>query len=201
MKPEDTLILASGSSARHRLLVEAGVPHRVIPTNLDEAAAKRRLRLAQADAEACALALAEEKAAAVSPRHPDSWVLGCDQMLVAEGDWLDKPETPEALRAQLLRLRGRKHVLISALCLMKDRAVDWRHVGRATLTMRSFSDEFLEAYIRTVGPQVLSAVGGYSIEGRGAQLFARIDGSVHAIMGLPLIPLLARLRRIGLMPS
>jgi septum formation protein len=195
------LVLASGSSARHRLLDAAGVAHRVIPTNLDEAAIKLRCRAARADAGACALALALAKAAAVSPRHPDAWVLGCDQLLDLGGDWLDKPETPSELRDQLTRLRGRKHTLVSALCLMRNGVADWRHLARATLTMRDFSDDFLDGYVRTVGPQVLSSVGGYSIEGEGVQLFSRIDGALDAVMGLPLLPLLARLRRLGLMPS
>ncbi len=195
------LILASGSTARHRLLAAAGVEHRVIPSNVDEDAVKRRQRAAKADAAACALALAEAKAAAVSPRHPGGWVLGGDQMLDLDGEWLDKPETPSELRAQLLRLRGRKHTLVSALCLTRNGVVEWRHVARATLTMRDFSDAFLEVYLRAEGPRVLSSVGGYSIEGTGIQLFARVDGAPDTIMGLPLLPLLARLRRIGLMPS
>ncbi|MGE4528400.1 MAG: nucleoside triphosphate pyrophosphatase [Rhodospirillaceae bacterium] len=198
---EVPFILASGSAVRHRLLAEAGVPHAVEPADIDEAAVKARLRAAGGAAADAATALAEAKARAVAARHPEAWVLGCDQILDLEGAWFDKAGDLAELRRQLLRLRGRTHVLVSALCLVKGRGPAWTAARTARLAMREFSDEFLEGYLKIAGREALQAVGGYSIEGRGAQLFARVEGDLTTVMGLPLMPLLARLRRIGILPS
>ena len=117
------------------------------------------------------------------------------------GEWLDKPRDRAGLAAQLRRLRGRGHTLHSAVCLARAGRVRWRHVGRATLRMRAFSDAFLDDYVAAATPLALGAVGGYTLEGSGAQLFARVDGDLFTVMGLPLLPLLAQLRRIGCLPS
>lgn len=199
--PEARLILASGSAVRHRLLAEAGVAHSVEAADIDEAAVKARLRAVGGVAADAAKALAEAKARAVAVRHPQAWVLGCDQMLDFDGAWFDKARDLAELRQQLARLRGRRHELVSALCLVRGGGPAWVAARAARLTMREFSDEFLEAYLKIVGREALQAVGGYSIEGRGAQLFARVEGDLFTVMGLPLMPLLARLRRIGILPS
>ncbi|SBW08948.1 Maf-like protein Rru_A3614 [uncultured Alphaproteobacteria bacterium] len=195
------LILASASAARRRILADAGVPHRAVAAEVDEAAIKTARRAAGDDARACAFALAAAKALAVGAADPGSWVLGCDQMLDLDGDWLDKPGDRAALAAQLARLRGRTHTLSAAVVLTRGGQVRWRHVGRATLRMRAFSDEFLADYVAVAPPVALAAVGGYTLEGAGAHLFARVDGDLFTIMGLPLLPLLAQLRRIGYLPS
>lgn len=198
---EPPLILASASAARRRILADAGVPHRALAAAVDEAAITAARRAAGDDARACALALAEAKALAVAAVYPDAWVIGCDQMLDADGDWLDKPGDRDGLARQLARLRGRRHTLHSAVVLARDGRVGWRHVGRATLNMRAFSDSFLADYVAAAPPMALAAVGGYTLEGAGAQLFARVSGDLFTIMGLPLLPLLAQLRRIGCLPS
>lgn len=195
------LILASASAARRRILADAGVPHRAIAAEVDETAIKAARRAAGGDARACALALAEAKALAVGATNPDAWVIGCDQMLDAGGDWLDKPGDCAGLAQQLRRLRGRSHTLHSAVVLVCGGRVRWRHVGRATLTMRDFSDAFLVDYVAAAAPMALGAVGGYTLEGAGAQLFSRVHGDLFTVMGLPLLPLLAQLRRIGCLPS
>lgn len=195
------LILASASAARRRILADAGVTHRALAADLDEAGIKAERRAAGGDARACALVLAAAKALAISAVDPQAWVIGCDQMLDCEGEWLDKPGDHTALAAQLARLRGRSHTLHAAVVLARNGRVRWRHVGRATLKMRAFSDDFLAAYVAAAPPMALAAVGGYTLEGTGAQLFARVDGDLFTIMGLPLLPLLAQLRRIGCLPS
>jgi len=198
---DPVLILASGSAVRHRLLAEAGVPHRVVPADLDEAAVKVRLRAAGGTAADAAKALAAAKARAVAALHPESWVLGCDQILDLDGAWFDKARDPAELADHLRRLRGRAHVLVSAFCLMRGADPAQTVARRARLTMRDFSDDFLRAYLDAAGREALQAVGGYSIEGQGAQLFARVEGDLFTVMGLPLMPLLARLRRIGILSS
>lgn len=198
---DPALILASASAARRRILADAGVPHRAQAADLDEAAIKAECRAAGDDARACALALAAAKALAVSAAHPRAWVIGCDQMLDRSGEWLAKPGDRTALAAQLARLRGRTHTLHSAVALARNGRVRWRYAGRATLKMRDFSEDFLAEYVAAAPPMALAAVGGYTLEGAGAQLFARVDGDLFTIMGLPLLPLLAQLRRIGCLPS
>lgn len=197
----DGLILASASAARRRILADAGVPHRAVAAGVDEAAITAACRAAGSDVRACALALAEAKALAVGAAYPEAWIIGCDQMLDAGGEWLDKPADSAALARQLALLRGRSHTLHSAVALACGGRVRWRHVGRATLTMRDFSDAFLVDYVATAAPMALAAVGGYTLEGAGAQLFARVHGDLFTVMGLPLLPLLAQLRRIGCLPS
>ena len=200
MKTERGLILALASAVRHRPLTEVGVPRRVIPADLDEVPIKIAARTGGKNAAACARELAAAKACAVSRDLTDDWVLDCDQMLEIDGEWLDKPGSVEALRVQLLHLRGRTHALISVICLARNGRTQRQMAARAGLTMRNFSPGFLETHLEAAAPRALHAVGGYSIEGLGTQLFSRIDGNIHAIMGLPLLPLLARLRRIGIIP-
>lgn len=192
------LILASRSEARASLLRAAGLSVEIAPVGVDEAAVKAAMLAEEAPARDIADALAELKARRGASRAPGRLVLGADQVLVAEGQLFDKPAGPESAREQLLALRGRRHELLSAAVIFEDGRPVWRHIGRAVLTMRPFTDAFLERYLAEEGEQVTQSVGGYRIEGRGAQLFSRVDGDLFTIMGLPLLEVLGFLRTRGI---
>jgi nucleoside triphosphate pyrophosphatase len=183
------LVLASRSGARRALLAAAGIPLDVRPADLDE-----RALAAGAPAAAAAL-LAREKALAVARTHPGRLVLGADQTLALGAERFDKPADQAAAAAQLRALRGRTHTLHSAVALVQDGTVLFEHADTARLTMRAFSDRFLERYLDTAGATVTASVGGYQIEGLGLQLFERIEGDYFTILGLPLLPVLDFLRR------
>ena len=191
------LVLASASPTRARLLEAAGLTPIIEPARLDEAAIKAALKAEGRAAGDCAGALAEAKAMRVAARRPGALVLGADQLLVCDGRWFDKPADRTAARGQLQTLRGRRHVLATAAVLVKDGARIWHALEEPALTMRAFSDAFLDDYLAAAGDAALGAVGGYQIEGRGIQLMAKIDGDYFAILGLPLLPLLAYLRQNG----
>lgn len=193
------LLLASASPFRRRLLEAAGVRFRVVAANVDEAALKHRLA---ADGSAIgpssvSEALAAAKAGAVSSAFPESLVVGADQVLALGDEVFDKPGDLAGLRAQLERLRGRTHRLFSAVALAQEGKVVWSMVDCATLTMRNFSNAFLDAYLTESGDDLCRIVGGYEIEGPGIQLFDRVEGDYFTIIGLPLVPLLAELRAHG----
>lgn len=193
------LILASASGIRARLLREAGVRFGVRPPDVDEAKVKQTLSGIANDG--VAAALAEAKALNVSEASPQALVLGCDQVLVCDGRLFDKARDIAEARETLAFLRGKDHHLISACVLAQGGKPVWRYAERATLHMRAFSDEFLDAYLKTEGKLVLGAVGCYQLEGRGAQLFDSIAGDFFCVLGLPLLPLLAALRERGLVAS
>ena len=195
------LVLASASKARRALLDAAGLEILTDPAALDEAAVKASLASEGAGSADIALALAELKALRISPRHPGLIVLGADQILECEGQRFDKPEDLAAARAQLRALEGRRHRLISALVALRDGQRLWHHCGEALLTMRSFSEAFLESYLAAAGPAVLGSVGAYQLEGRGAQLFTQVEGDYFTVLGLPLLPLLDFLRLQGELPA
>lgn len=195
-----TLILASRSAARRAMLAEAGVPHEALAADVDEAALKTGLLAQGADPAVIALALAEEKAITASRRRP-GLVLGADQTLDLAGALFDKAETLDEARDRLLTFRGRRHVLHSAVVLARDGAPVWRHADQAALTMRAFSDEFLDTYLAAEGNALLSSVGCYRLEGLGAQLFERVEGDYFTVLGMPLWPLLEELRRQGVLKS
>lgn len=178
----------------------AGVPHQAIAAGVDEDAAKASLRAEGLSPREQADALAELKARAGWGRTR-STTLGCDQILDLDGEALDKAGSPGELRAQLMRLRGRRHRLHSALVLVEEGAPTWREVTTSTLHVRDFSESFLDDYLAAEGEALLGGVGGYRIEGRGVQLFDRIEGDVFAIQGLPLFGLLHALRQRGLVKA
>lgn len=192
------LILASASGVRARLLREAGVRFGVRPADLDEASAKKELQSKGITSDGMAAALAEQKALDVSQASPHALVLGCDQVLVCENRIFDKPRDAAEAQETLQFLRGKAHHLITACVLAQTSEVVWQHQERATLWMRDFSDAFLQSYLKTEGMAIMSAVGCYQLEGRGAQLFDRVEGNFFSILGLPLIPLLGALRRHGI---
>lgn len=195
-----TLILASGSQTRLRMLRDAGVDVAAVPAHVDEAAVKEALKAEGATAEAAAEALAELKAARVARHYgPDDVVLGADQILDCNGVWFDKPADLDHARAHLQALRGKPHRLVSVAVAFRNNQRIWHQASSARLTMRPFSDDFLEHYLTQAGEAVLSSVGAYQLEGLGAQLFSSIDGDHFTILGLPLIPLLDFLRIQGLL--
>jgi septum formation protein len=196
-----SLVLASASAVRARLLAASGVAFDVIPAHLDEDAVKEALLAQNTPMRGVADALAELKALRVSRSHPEALVLGADQVLVFEKELVSKSPTVSEARALLTRLRGRKHELIGAAVLAKDGAAVWRHVDSATLTMQDFSNAFLDDYLAQEGEALLGSVGCYHLEGRGAQLFAHIAGDYFSILGLPLIQVLGALRDQGVLAS
>jgi septum formation protein len=193
----DPLVLASASPIRAELLRRAGLEIIVDTAAIDEADIKASFRGERRGAAECATALAEAKAVRVARRHPGVLVIGADQMLVCDDSWFDKPADHADARAQLLALRGRRHELVSAVCVVRDSTRLWHDVDRPALTMRSFSDTFLDDYLAIAGDDVLGSVGAYRLEGHGIQLFSRIEGDYFTILGLPLLPLLAFLRGHG----
>lgn len=197
----ERLILASASLTRARLLTMAGLKVEVAPATLDEAVVKRRFRAEGWSAADCALALAEAKALDTASRYDGALVIGADQLLVSEGRWFDKPSDLAEMRAQLEVLRGRIHELITAVCVVQHRTRLWHAVRRPQLTMRGFSDAFLDHYLAREGAEVLGSVGAYRLEGRGVQLFSRIDRDYFTILGLPVLELLGFLRDHGQVPT
>ncbi len=195
-----TLVLASLSQTRRDMLTAAGVAFEAQGAPVDEETAKASLRAQGLGARDLADALAELKARRVSAKRPADVVLGCDQTLeLDDGSMLDKPG--EELAAQLRALSGRKHRLHSAVVACEQGAPVWRHIESAKLSVRPLSEAFIADYVATEGAEVAGCVGGYRIEGCGAQLFSRIEGSHFAILGLPLLPLLDWLRVRGLLTS
>ena len=188
-------MLASASSARAQVLDGAGIPYLRDPASIDEGEIKSACRAKGATV--VAEALARAKAEAVSPRHHGALVVGADQILECGDTWFDKPADGERAAAHLRSLRGRTHRLVSAVCVVRDGKRIWRHVETARLTMWGFDDAFIDRYLERAGPAVLESLGAYRLEGVGAQLFSDIQGDFFAILGLPLLPLLAFLRRNG----
>ncbi len=192
------LVLASKSAVRARLLAAVGVDFEAVDSGLDEAVAKAAL--VGRTPRALALALAKAKALRVSGARRETLVIGADQTLEFEGRLFDKAASLTEARARLVMLRGRSHRLHAGLAVARDGQVLWRRCASSTLTMRHFTDAWLDAYLaRNPGP-ALSSVGCYELEGEGAQLFDRILGDYFAILGLPLLGLLACLRKEGIMP-
>ena len=189
------IVLASSSPARAAMLRAAGVDFEAVPARVDEEAVKAAFEADGAGPRDLADALAEMKARRVSARLPGSMALGADQVLDCEGRRFDKPADATEARAQLLALRGRTHTLHSAAVVALDGAAIWRHVGRARLTMRPFTDAFLDGYVAAESAHLTQSV--YRLEGRGAQLFSRVEGDFFTVLGLPLLEVLGFLRARG----
>jgi septum formation protein len=191
----EPLVLASRSESRRSVLAGAGIPLEVLPADIDERAIEAQAGLKSPGQ--IALMLARAKAAAVAIERPGRCVLGADQTLALADRLFAKPTDLAAARDQLRSLRGRTHELHSALVLARDGAVLFEHCEIARLTMREFSDAFLDSYIGAAGMAVTASVGGYQVESLGIQLFEQIEGDHFTILGLPLLRLLQYLRREG----
>ncbi len=191
------LILASRSAIRRKLLEAAGIAVEVCPADIDERGIEAAAPV-QAPVAVAAL-LAREKALAVARRNPDRLVLGADQTLSIDGARFAKPGDRSAARAQLHALSGRTHELYSAIAFVRGDAALFEHVGVARLTMRPFSQAFLDAYLDAAGSAALASVGAYQVESVGIQLFERIEGDYFTVLGLPLTRALDFLRGHGLL--
>jgi septum formation protein len=187
------LLLASTSPTRRKLLESAGLPVDTQAPGIDERAIDPR----NLDPLSLARHLADEKALAVSRRHPERLVLGADQVLACDAEVFHKPGDREAARAQLRRLSGRSHVLRSAGALARGGAVIDTFDASALLAMRPLSDDAIDTYLAAAGPDALQSVGVYQLENLGIHLFEKVEGDHSTILGLPLLPLLAALRRLG----
>lgn len=189
------LVLASRSDVRGKILAAAGLRFDVRPAEIDERAVESRAGVCAAAA--AAQLLAQAKAEAVAAVFPGRLVLGADQTLACGGARFGKPRSRAEAAAQLRELRGRTHELHSALALVRDGETVFACIDTARLTMRGFSDAFLDAYLDLAGERALSGVGAYQLEAIGVHLFERVDGDFFTILGLPLLPLLSFLRQNG----
>jgi septum formation protein len=189
------IILASTSASRQQMLRAAGVSFEAVAPHVDEEALTAGLVAEAAPPRDIADALAEAKAVKVSRRFPGALVLGSDTVLAyGKNAMLDKPKSLDELAQHLRTLSGREHHLISAAVMAQDGKAVWRIIDTPKLTMRPLSEAFIADYVARVGDKVLTSVGGYHLEGLGAQLFAHISGDYFSILGLPLLPVLDYLR-------
>lgn len=196
------LVLASQSASRRAMLTAAGIPFDAVTAHVDEDSAKAGLLADGIGARDLADALAELKAIKVSARDGQALVLGCDSVVALEdGSLLDKPRSRDEAATHLRRMSGQRHDLISAAVIAEGGSPVWRVVDRAKMYVRPLSDAFIATYLDQEWPEIAGCVGCYRIEGPGAQLFARIDGSQFTVLGLPLLQVLDYLRVRGVMPS
>lgn len=195
------LILASSSKARHSMLTNAGVTCEAIASMIDEDGYKQSMKAEGANAAEAAETLAEMKALRMYRQQPDGIIIAADQMLECNGIWFDKPRDRDNTRAQLLALRGKTHQLVSAAVIYKEGSRIWGTIDTAHLTMRNFSDEWLEDYLDATGNEIYDCVGGYQLEGIGAQLFTEVRGDYFTVLGLPLLPLIGFLRDHGILKA
>ena len=195
------LILASKSPYRAQLLKNVGLTVESHPPNVDERTVEAPLLKADLEAADVAEILAQTKATNVSERFPDAYVIGCDQTLSLEGEFLHKPADMEEARRRLLQMSGKTHKLNSAVVLVRNGEVLWSHVEIARMKMRDLDPGFIGRHLAKVGEIALTSVGAYQIEAEGLQLFEDINGDYFTIMGLPLLPLLSELRKRSLIDA
>ena len=195
--PNRPLLLASASATRLALLRAAGLDVTAHAARIDEETIRRALEAEGAHPRDIADTLAEMKARKIADRNPEALVLGCDQVLEFDRRVWAKPETPAEARTQLCALRGQTHRLLSALVLYDAGEPVWRHVGRADLTMRDFSEAWLDSYIARNWDSIRHSVGAYKLEEEGVRLFTRVEGDYSTVLGLPLLPLLGYLELRG----
>ncbi|MAV47055.1 MAG: Maf-like protein [Alphaproteobacteria bacterium TMED89] len=198
---DQPLLLASASQTRMAMLIDAGLPLVVSPSDLDESVIKRRVREDGGRAAQAAEELAFEKTAMVSRAYPGQITVGADQILVLSDDnggeaeiWFDKPENRGQAHKHLAQFSGKTHELITATAVCVDGARRWSSTRTSKLTMRLLSDAYIRAYLDTLGEEALWSVGCYQLEGLGAQLFDSVEGDFFTILGMDLTGLLAHFR-------
>ena len=184
------LTLASRSPIRAKLLQQAGIEFDAVTALVDEEMMKASMLAEQAPHRDIADKLAEIKALKVSQKYLENFVLGCDQILSFKGEIFSKPKTKDALRDQLMALKSNRHELFSAAVICQNAQPIWRFIGTARLTMRDFSETFLDNYIEQNWKLVENCVGGYQIEGEGIRLFQRLDGDYFSVLGMPLLEIM-----------
>jgi septum formation protein len=190
------LILASKSKARIEMLAKAGFRFEIIPADIDEAAVKKSYEGELPDLLAGELAF--QKARRVSEQRPTDVVIGSDSLLFVAGQIMSKAKDKNDAKEKLKFLRNKTHRIISAVSVCKDGAEVWSHVGQSDLTMREFSDAFLDDYLEHAGDVLTTCVGAYALEDRGVRLFEKIEGDFFTILGMPLVPLLNYLEKEGM---
>tara|TARA_R110000765_G_scaffold41515_3_gene88423 strand:- start:51 stop:644 length:594 start_codon:yes stop_codon:yes gene_type:complete len=193
------LVLASGSQIRRQILQDAGIEFEIIKSDVDEGRLKQEN--AALSPSAMAVLLGQAKAVQVSSRHPDALVLGADQTMELGGALLDKLPRRDLARQRLSAMRGQPHQLHSGLVLAQAGQPVWQHLQSSTLWVRDFSDAFLDHYLARAGDELTASVGAYAFEGLGAQLFERVEGDFHAVLGLPVLPVMDALRQHGWLTS
>lgn len=194
------IILASGSAIRRKLMIDAGLDFEVITKPVDEAVIKDSMLSESVRLRDIADALAEVKSLRVS-RIEDGLVIGADQIMVMDNQLFDKPKTIDEARERLKLMRGKTHYLMGAVVISENGKPVWRHMAKTKLTMRAFSDTFLEDYLEKEGELVTKSVGAYRFEGLGAQLFSHVEGDFFSILGLSLLPVMDYLRTRGAIAS
>lgn len=193
----NSLILASASPVRAQLLTQAGLSFSVERPRVDEEMLRDTLLAEGASPRDLADALAEMKALRISEKHPQAMVIGCDQALDLGGQVFSKPSTRTEAREQLLLLRAKRHSLLSAVVICEAGKPVWRHVGQVRLTVRPFSEAWLDGYLDRNWPDIAEAVGAYKLEKEGVRLFSRVEGDYFTVLGLPLLDLLSYLALRG----
>ena len=193
------IVLASSSRIRSQMLTNAGIPHESIKTCIDEDAAKIKLLSNKTTHYKIAEKLAETKAEKVTMQRPQSYVIGCDQVLSFEGKLYSKPKNKLILRNQLREMSGKTHELISVAVVYKDMKLIWSHAGSVKLSMRRLSDSAIERYVETNWRKIKFCAGGYEIESKGVQLIEKIDGDFFTILGMPLLEVISFFKESGIL--
>ena len=199
LEPSQHLILASQSEARGRLLRQAGVDFEAVASFVDEEVAKASLKQQSATGAQIAETLAEMKAKQVSLSRPDALVIGGDQVLDCNGVLFDKPGSLDMAKAHLMALQGKRHQLHTSVCLVQNGQRLWHYNGLVSVELIEMNEDQIAVYLNNSPKEIMQCVGCYQIEGLGAQLFARIEGDIFTVQGLPLIELLTQLRRMGVL--
>ena len=180
------IILASQSKVRKKILDEHNILNEVRPSNVDEDVVKSSLLKEEASPEIISKNLAELKANKISGKYSDNLVLGADSVIDLNGELISKPDNREEALEILRKLNGKKHYLISSVCISKNGSMVWNHTDKATLTMKKMNDDELKNYLAKISDEALYAYNVYQIEGEGRDLFSSIDGNENTIMGLPI---------------
>ena len=180
------IILASQSKVRKKILDEHNILNEVRPSNVDEDVVKSSLLKEKASPEIISKNLAEVKANKISGKYSDNLVLGADSVIDLNGELISKPDNRQEALEILRKLNGKKHYLISSVCISKNGSMVWNHTDRATLTMKKMKDDELKNYLAKISDEALYAYNVYQIEGEGRDLFSSIDGNENTIMGLPI---------------